>query len=190
MLTRKTMWIAWLAISIVSALLIDRTALGQTAADKPQPKVVISRAEKTQPTVVIPQAVPGPYGALPYSSTVRDAYPPRARRRAVVDPEMRKLLEQDAKMEKQAADLVQNFRGGPGDVDDVAEWQAKVRAELERLTEKHFELRQKRRELEISRLEDQLKRVRESLKKRNDAKEMIIKRRVSKLLGEQDDLVF
>jgi hypothetical protein len=61
---------------------------------------------------------------------------------------------------------------------------------LQDLTKKHFEVRQKRRELEISRLEAQLERVRAAVTKRNANQDMIINRRLSQLLGEEDELAF
>ena len=101
------------------------------------------------------------------------------------DPEMEKLLEQDAKMEQQARVFAKQFREAEGQ-----QQRAEARGNLEVLTKEHFDLRQKRRELELSRLEAQLERVRGSIKKRNEVKGLIIQRRVARLLGEEDDLAF
>lgn len=103
----------------------------------------------------------------------------------VPDPEMDKLLEQDAKMEQQAQGLAKQFR----EAEDQPQ-QAEARAKLSELTKQHFDLRQKRRELELSRLEEQLERVRASIKRRNEVKDLIIQRRIARLLGEEDDLAF
>ena len=59
---------------------------------------------------------------------------------------------------------------------------------LAELTEKHFDLRQERRELQIAQLEAELEKVRATIDKRNEARELIIRRRVSRLLGEKDEL--
>jgi hypothetical protein len=102
-----------------------------------------------------------------------------------VDPEMQKLLQEDAAMEAEAKTLAAQFHNAGNEADRTA-----LRKSLEDLTARHFLVRQKRRELEISQLEDQLKHVRESWQKRNDAKDLIIRRRVSRLIGEEDELAF
>ncbi len=101
------------------------------------------------------------------------------------DPEMEKLLKEDATMEAHAQVLAKRHR----EAKDQGE-QAKVRSDLETLTKEHFDLRQERRELEISRLEAQLQRVRDSIKRRNAAKDLIVQRRITQLLHEEDDLAF
>ena len=101
------------------------------------------------------------------------------------DPEMEKLLEADTKMEQQTRVLAKRYR----EAKDQEE-QAKVRGDLETLTKEHFDLRQERRELEISRLEAQLQRVRASVEKRTEVKDLIIRRRIAQILGEEDDLAF
>ena len=118
----------------------------------------------------------GRYSFYPYTNRPRPRKP---------DPEMEKLLEQDAKMEQQAHVFAKQFR----EAEDQPQ-RAKVRGNVEVLTKEHFDLRQKRRELELSRLEEQLERVRASIKKRNEVKDLIIQRRVARLLGEEDDLAF
>ncbi len=177
MLTRKTMWITCLAASTVSALLIGRAVLGQDYGVDVPPVGLLEQPgsfESSRPAVA------------EYPTAIRsDAFAVSTKATVASDPEMRKLLEEDEKMEKQAEVIAQRFRT----IADTAR-RVVARTELEQLTKTHFDLRQKRRELEISRLEDQLKRVRESLKKREDAKDLIIKRRIAKLLGEHDDLAF
>ena len=99
------------------------------------------------------------------------------------DPQMAKLLEQDSTLDKEARALVQQCRKGTD-----KEKRAELKARLAELTEKHFELRQERRELQIAQLETELEKVRATIDKRNDARELIIRRRVSQLLGEKDEL--
>ena len=88
-------------------------------------------------------------------------------------------------MEGQARELVAAFRSEKDE-----QKRADLRTQLQDLTAKHFEVRQKRREREISRLEAQLERVRAAVTKRNANKDMIINRRLSQLLGEEDELAF
>lgn len=101
------------------------------------------------------------------------------------DPELQKLLEEDGKMEQQAQALVAQYCQ-----EKDQQKRAKLKEQLQTLTEKHFDLRQQRRELEITRLEEQLERVRASIKKRTEARDLIIQRRMARLLGEEDDLAF
>ena len=101
------------------------------------------------------------------------------------DPEMAELLKEDQEMEGQARELVAAFRSEKDE-----QKRADLRTQLQDLTAKHFEVRQKRREREISRLEAQLERVRAAVTKRNANKDMIINRRLSQLLGEEDELAF
>jgi hypothetical protein len=98
---------------------------------------------------------------------------------------MEKLLLADSKMEQQSQDFAKRFRQA-----EDQQQRARVRADLGVLAKEHFDLRQQRRELELSRLEAQLERVRASIKKRNEVKDLIIQRRIARLLGEQDDLAF
>ena len=99
------------------------------------------------------------------------------------DPQMAKLLEQDSALDKEARGLAEQCRK-----ETDKEKRAELKARLAELTEKHFELRQERRELQIAQLETELEKVRATIDKRNDARELIIRRRVSQLLGEKDEL--
>jgi hypothetical protein len=101
------------------------------------------------------------------------------------DPEMEQLLKKDAEMETQVQALVKQWHEQK---DEKA--RADLRTQVEKLSKEHFDLRQQRRELELSRLEAQLERVRTSIKKRAEVKDLIIQRRIARLLGEEDDLAF
>jgi len=101
------------------------------------------------------------------------------------DPEMEELLRKDAEMEGQAQVLVGQWHE---EKDEKA--RGDLRSRVEKLAKEHFDLRQQRRELELSRLEAQLERVRTSIKKRSEVKDLIIQRRIARLLGEEDDLAF
>ena len=89
------------------------------------------------------------------------------------------LNEADAKMEKEAQDLVAQYHKATTD-----DQRARLKAKVEELTNKHFDLRQERRSLEISHLEDRLSRVRAAIAKRDEARDLIVQIRVSQLLGE------
>ncbi len=99
------------------------------------------------------------------------------------DPQMAKLLEQDSTLDKEARGLAEQCRE-----ETDKEKRAELKTRLTELTEKHFELRQERRQLQIAQLEAELEKVRATIDKRNDASELIIRRRVSRLLGEKDEL--
>lgn len=100
------------------------------------------------------------------------------------DPEMYKLLQEDRDLERQARELAMQYRQAPKDQ------KKDLQQELEGLVTKHFEARQKRRELELKRLEQELQRLRDSIDQRSKAREEIVKRRVSELLGLNDELRF
>jgi replicative DNA helicase len=100
------------------------------------------------------------------------------------DPKVIALLKQDRTMEKQSRVLAQKCLASQGAAREP------LRKELEEATTKHFELRQKRRQMEIESLEKQLERVKATLDKRNNGKDLIIQRRIAKLLGEEDELAF
>jgi hypothetical protein len=67
---------------------------------------------------------------------------------------------------------------------------AELRKQLEELCKEHFEVRQKRRQFEVMQLEKRLESIRTAIEKRNQAQELIIRRRVAQLLGEEDELAF
>ncbi|MHC4403824.1 MAG: hypothetical protein ACYTG0_29555 [Planctomycetota bacterium] len=85
----------------------------------------------------------------------------------------------DADMEKKAMDLVGQFQHATSDHE-----RKELRALLEELTQRHFDLRQSRRQAEVSRLEERLQKVREAVEKRDEARDLIVRVRVGQLLGE------
>jgi septum formation topological specificity factor MinE len=66
------------------------------------------------------------------------------------------------------------------------EEQEELKRALAEVVEKHFQVRQERRELELRHLEQQLDRLREAIKKRAESRELIIRQRISQLLGDND----
>jgi hypothetical protein len=97
------------------------------------------------------------------------------------DPEMEKLIRTDVELDRQSRDLAERFRGASKDEQDD------IKKKLSDVVAKQFEARQERRTLELKHLEDEIKRIRESIDKRNQGKQQIVDRRVSELLGQDDN---
>ncbi len=100
------------------------------------------------------------------------------------DPEMYKLLQADNDLERQSQELAVQYRQAPKDQQEA------IKQKLEKAVTEHFEARQQRRLLELKRLEEELKRLRDSIDKRKEAQPQIVNRRVSELLGLQDEPQF
>ncbi len=100
------------------------------------------------------------------------------------DPEMYELHQRDLELERACHELSEEYaRAGEARREDIRE-------ELNTLVGEHFEVRQQRRTIELERLEKELSRLRESIEARQDAREMVIERRLKELLGETDPLDF
>jgi hypothetical protein len=100
------------------------------------------------------------------------------------DPEMYKLLQADSNLDRQSQELAIQYRQAPKDQREA------IKQKLETSVTEHFEARQQRRLLELKRLEEELKRLRDSIDKRKESQQQIIDRRVSELLGLQDEPQF
>lgn len=100
------------------------------------------------------------------------------------DPEMRRLLDEDAQLDRVALELSQQIRQTQGDEREA------LKKELESTLNKHFEVRQQRRELQLKQLDEELKRLRKAIDERNDSRKEIIDKRLSELIGEPRDLEF
>jgi len=94
------------------------------------------------------------------------------------DPEMYKLLKADHDLERQTRELAVQYRQAPDDE------KSSIEKQMKEVVDKHFQVRQDRRRLELKRLEEELKRLRDSFEQRNKAREGIVEKRVSQLLGE------
>jgi hypothetical protein len=108
--------------------------------------------------------------------------PPEALER--YDPQMYELLKQDQELERQTAELSMQHRRAP------EEQREALKKQLTEAVEKHFDARQERRRLQLKRLEEELQSLREAIEKRDAAREEVINRRVSELLGVEDRLGF
>jgi hypothetical protein len=100
------------------------------------------------------------------------------------DPEMYKLLKEDADLDRQERELAMQYRQAPTAQRD------KIKKQIQGLVDKHFDVRQQRRLLELKRLEDELKRLRDSAERRTKARKELVERRVGELLGREGELPF
>jgi hypothetical protein len=100
------------------------------------------------------------------------------------DPEMYKLLKQDVDLERQTRELAMQYRRAPKEQRD------KIRTQIQELVNKHFDVRHQRRLLEVKRLEEDLQRLRETLARREKARKNLVDKRVSELLGTDDEVRF
>jgi hypothetical protein len=101
-----------------------------------------------------------------------------------IDPDMYKLLKEDRDLERQARELVMQYHRAS------SEEREKLKTQITELVNKHFDVRQQRRALELKRLEDELQRLREAIDRRSKARKEIVEKRVSELIGREDELRF
>ena len=100
-----------------------------------------------------------------------------------LDPELFKLLKQDAELERTTRQLTMQYRQT---VDEQSK--AEIGAQLAETVAKHFDVRQKRRALELDRLEKELNRMKALFEKRNQSRDKIIEQRLKELKGEEESL--
>lgn len=101
-----------------------------------------------------------------------------------LDPEMYELEKSDRELDRQTLDLSEQYRRAPKDKRET------LQKQLAEAVSKHFDVRQSRRELHLKRLTEELEKLRESIERRSDVRNEIIGKRVSELIGEEDDLAF
>jgi hypothetical protein len=101
-----------------------------------------------------------------------------------VDPEMFKLVSEDNQLERECFALARQFQQAK------SQEREKLRTQLEVQVNKHFDVRQQRRELSLKRLEEELKRLREAIEARTKAREEIVRKRMTELVGDERDLEF
>lgn len=101
-----------------------------------------------------------------------------------LDPEMYELEKSDRELDRQTLDLSEQYRRAPVDKREA------LQKQLAEAVSKHFDVRQSRRKLHLKRLTDELEKLRESIERRNDVRDQIIGKRVSELMGKEDDLAF
>lgn len=125
----------------------------------------------------------GPHGP-PHPHFTREHEQRRLEDLKEVDPELYELEKSDMDLDRQTHQLGEQLRRAPKTK------QADLRKQLNDLVQKHFDVRQARRELHLVRLAEELDKLRASMEKRKAARDQIISRRVSELVGEEDDMAF
>ncbi len=100
------------------------------------------------------------------------------------DPEMYKLQRSDLDLERRSNELAMRVKQAPSDQRE------KLKEELERLIDEHFDIRKQRRELQLTRLEEQLKELRRSLEERDNLRQQIVQKRMTELTGDVNSLDF
>lgn len=93
-------------------------------------------------------------------------------------------MKADYDLEKKSAEISSRVRQLPRDQ------RVKLKEELTKVLNEHFDVRQKRRELQIKRMEEELSRLRDAVHKRNEAREPIVRKRLGELTGEESDQDF
>lgn len=97
---------------------------------------------------------------------------------------MFKLLSQNMDLERQSRELAMQYQQA------ASGEREKIKQQIVELVNKHFDVRQERRALELKRLETQLQRLRETMEKRSKARKELVERRVSELIGREDEVGF
>ena len=136
-----------------------------------------------------PSPFGGPADGNPFGPGHRPSGPPRGpwgdfESLQKIDPEMYKLLKEDQDLEHQTRELVMQYRRAPSDQRD------KLKAQITELVNKHFDVRQQHRSLQLKRLEGELQRLREVIDRRSKARKEIVEKRISELIGHEDELRF
>jgi len=99
------------------------------------------------------------------------------------DPEMLKLVNEEAKSEREAALLIKEYART-----DNEGGREKLKTKLADVLGKEFDLQQKRRDLDLARLEAKVKKLRDLMKKRTDARQTIVDKRLDQLIREAEGL--
>ena len=100
------------------------------------------------------------------------------------DPEMTKLFQTENELDRRTRELADAYPAAPQDQ------QAKLKQDLTDLVTKHFETRQQRRALELKRFEEELKRLRDAMDRREKDRQQLIDKRVTELLGVENEAGF
>jgi hypothetical protein len=94
---------------------------------------------------------------------------------------MFKLLKQEMDLERRTRELADDYRQTPAAKRD------EIKKQLAKLVDQQFDVRQQRRQLELKRLEEELKGLRDAIERRNKARQQIVEKRVTELLGPEED---
>lgn len=97
---------------------------------------------------------------------------------------MYKAVKTDMDLDRLTRELAMQYPRAPSDQRD------RIKKEVEKAVAQQFEVRQQRRVLELKRLENELLRLHEAMDRRGKAREQLIQKRVSELLGHDDQPAF
>lgn len=97
------------------------------------------------------------------------------------DPDLFKLVTVDMELERQSHDAAHRYRDASKDE------RAEIKAKLAEIVNEHFGVRQKLRSLEVKRLEENLKELREKIEQRAKNQKSLVEKRLTELLGPEDD---
>jgi hypothetical protein len=100
------------------------------------------------------------------------------------DPDMFKLIKQKMALERQTRDLADSYRQA-----STAKRES-IKKEVEKLVDQQFEVRQQIRQMDLKRFEEELQRLRDAIERRNKARKEIVEKRVTELLGPDEDVGF
>ncbi len=100
------------------------------------------------------------------------------------DPEMYKLVVEDARLDREAIAMARRV------LQAKSPEREKLEGELAVLVNKHFDVRQQRRELSLKRMEEELKRLREAIEERTKGRDEIVEKRMAELVGSDSTLEF
>jgi hypothetical protein len=100
------------------------------------------------------------------------------------DPDMAKLLKQHWELEQQVRQLASDYRNAS------SEQRQKIKSKLVVMVNKQFDVRQECRAIALKRMEEDLKRLRESLDQRAKTRKDIVEKRITKILGPEDEEQF
>lgn len=89
-------------------------------------------------------------------------------------------MQDDRDLERQTRDQAEQYRRADKDE------QAKIKAKLTEIVDKHFAVRQQLRSLEVKRLEQQVKQLRERIDQREKDRKDIVVKRITELIGTDD----
>jgi uncharacterized membrane protein YccC len=154
--------------------------------------IVLGNANGQQPATAVESTGQSSAGGIPASSQTATAYSPTAassepldltRRRSSKDEQSARLLQQEGELETKIQEAVHQFATL---TDETARTQ--MRADIARLLEQQFELRQNRHEQTVQKLEERVRLLRAALQKRENARQKMVDGRLNVLLEEAEGL--
>jgi hypothetical protein len=100
------------------------------------------------------------------------------------DPEMFKLVKEEIELDRKTRELVHDYRQASTSQRD------EIKKEIQKQVDQQFQVRQQRRQLDLKRFEEELQRLRSAIEQRNQARKQIVEKRVTELLGQEEEVGF